>query len=238
MKKRVITGLISIFVVVVVGGGLVSHVMEQLYSINNARTHIDQVSRTINKLDIMVLNTVSGIEYVQHGDEEVRKLIDEVDEIQRTMSELEGQIMSRTFAVQSCGVCHQRPERLVRNLNMITQGMEETFGDLIMLTSILVTGGVENALGRVLSEMGSTLESYHSHVKNLDNILTPMTEHINAEVSSNIVRIKRTHDATIIVTTLFVLLGIILLASAMTRPIAKLSKGTENKWKQKLGYNV
>jgi signal transduction histidine kinase/ActR/RegA family two-component response regulator len=227
LKKRVITGLISIFVVVVVGGGLVSHIMAQLNSVNRSRTHIDRASRTINKLDLMVLNTVTGIEYVQHGDEEVRKLIDEVNEIQLTMSELEDQIMSRTFADQSCGVCHQRPERLVRNLHMITQRMEETFSDLIMLTSILVTGGVENALGRVLSEMGATLESYHTHVKSLDNILTPMTEHINVEVSSNIARIKRTHDATIIVTTLFVLLGIVVLASAMTRPIRQLSKGTE-----------
>jgi signal transduction histidine kinase/ActR/RegA family two-component response regulator len=59
------------------------------------------------------------------------------------------------------------------------------------------------------------------------NILTPMTLHINEEVGYNIVRIKKTHDATIILTTVLVLLGIIVLGTAMTKPIRSLNQGTE-----------
>ncbi|MDT8395532.1 MAG: ATP-binding protein [bacterium] len=227
MKKRIITGLVSIFVVVLLGSGLVSNIMGQLYTMNKARFLIDRVARTINELDLMVLETVKGIEHVRYGEEDVRGLIDDVDRIKNKMRIMEDEIMSGALVTQSCGVCHEQPERLVRNLGIITRKMEGTFGDLIMLTSILVTGEVKKTIGMVVTEMVTTMEIYHNHVNDLGDILALMIDHINDKMNNNIVRIKRTHDATIIVTTLLVLLGIILLASTMTKPIRQLSRGTE-----------
>ncbi len=227
MKKRFIIGLVAIFAVVLIGGGLVSNIMGQLHTVNKARFFIDRVSTTITSLDIMVLQTIKGIETIQYTEPDVRKLLDRVEEIRGNMGDLNDQIMSRSLANDSCGVCHDRPEQLVRNLHSITGKLETTFSDLTMLSSIMVTSGAGTGYDRILMDMGRTLTSFHDNIDTMRNILTPMTLHINEEVGKNIIRIKKTHDATIILTTIIVLIGIIVLGSAMTRPIRLLNQGTE-----------
>ena len=227
MKKRFITGLVALFAVVLIGGGLVSNTMSQLYTVNTARFLIDRVSTSITSLDIKVLQTIKGIETVKYDEVDIRKLLNHVEQIQGEMRDLNDQIMSRTLASNSCGVCHERPDKLILNLHSITGKMETTFSDLTMLTSILITSGAGMGYDRIFMDMAETLTTYHDHVDTMRNILTPMTEHINEEVGYNIVRIRRTHDATIILTTILVLIGIIVLATAMTRPIRSLNEGTE-----------
>jgi signal transduction histidine kinase/CheY-like chemotaxis protein len=227
VKKRFIIGLVAIFAVVLIGGGLVSNIMGQLYTVNTARFLMDRVSTTITSLDVMVLQTIKGIETVQYTEADVRMLLDRVENIRGDMGNLNDQIMSRSLATDSCGVCHDRPDKLVRNLNAINKKMETAFSDLTMLTSIILTSGAGTGYDRILMDMGVTLASFHDQIETMHNILTPMIQHINEEVGYNILRIKKTHDATIILTTILVLIGITVLGTTLTRPIRSLNQGTE-----------
>jgi len=238
MKKRFIIGLVGLFVVVLVGGGLVSNIMGQLYSVNTARFLIDRVSTTIVSLDIKVLQAIKGFEKVQYTETYVRKVLDDVEEIQGYMGELNTQIMSRNLATDSCGLCHDNPDKLVRDLHLMTSKMETTFSDLTMLTSIILTSGAGTGYDKVFMDMEITLSSFHDYVEAMNNILSPMTLHLDEEVTYNIARIRKTHDATIILTTLFVLIGIIVLGTTMTRPIRLLNQGTEAIVKGDYGYRI
>jgi len=227
LKKRFISGLVGLFAVVLIGGGLVSNIMGQLYTINTAGFLIDSVASTITNLNVKVLQTIKGIETVQYFEADVKKLLDRVDEMHHDMGVLNDQIMSRSLASESCGVCHDRPDTLVRNLHSIVGQMDTTFSDLTLLTSNILTSGSGASYDRILMDMGATLTRFHNHIDTMRNILTPMTRHINEEVGYNITRIKKTHDATILLTTVLVLIGIIVLGSAMTKPIRLLNQGTE-----------
>ncbi len=238
MKKRFIIGLVAIFTVVLVGGGLVSNIMGQLYTVNTARFLMDRVNTIITSLDIKVLQTIKGIETVQYTEEDIRMLLDSVEDIRADMGDLNDHIMSRSLASESCGVCHDRPDKLVQNLHSINKKMETAFSDLTMLTSIILTSGAGTGYDRILMDMGATLTSFHDQIESMLNILTPMTQHINEQVGYNILRIKKTHDATIILTTILVLLGIIVLATTMTRPIRLLNQGTEAIVKGDYDYRI
>ena len=238
MKKRFIAGLVGLFAVVLIGGGLVSNIMGQLYTVNHARSLVDRVSTTITSLDIMVLQTIKGIETVQYSEAEVRKLLERVGEIQTDMGALNDQIMSRSLAGDSCGVCHDNPDPLVRNLHSIVGEMETTFSNLTLLSSIILTSGTGEGHDQILMEMGTTLTRFHDHIDTMSDILTPMTRHINDEVGFNIVRIKKTHNVTVILTTVLVLIGIIVLGTAMTKPIRLLNQGTEAIVKGDYNYRI
>ncbi len=238
MKKRFIIGLVAIFTVVLVGGGLVSNIMGQLYTVNTARFLMDRVNTIITSLDIKVLQTIKGIETVQYTEEDIRMLLNRVEDIRADMGDLNDHIMSRSLASESCGVCHDRPDKLVQNLHSINKKMETAFSDLTMLTSIILTSGAGTGYDRILMDMGATLTSFHDQIESMLNILTPMTQHINEQVGYNILRIKKTHDATIILTTILVLLGIIVLGTTMTRPIRLLNQGTEAIVKGDYDYRI
>ena len=238
MKKRFIIGFMVIFAVVLVGGGLVSHIMSQLYTVNTARFLIDRVSTTITSLDLTVLKTIKGIETIQYQEEDIRELLDRVNQIQTEMRDLNVQIMSRNFAGDSCGVCHDRSDKLVGNLHSITSKMEKTFADLTMLSSIIITSSAGTGYDRILMDMETTLNSFHDHIDTMRNILTPMIRHINEEVGYNIISIKKTHDATIILTAILVLIGIITLGTVMSRPIRSLNEGTEAIVKGDYDYRI
>ena len=238
MKKRIVIGLVVIFAVVLIGGGMVSIIMSQLYKANTARFLIDRVSTTITSLDLTVLQTVKGIETIQYREEDIGDLLDRVARIQTEMRDLNVQIMSRNFAGDSCGICHDRSDKLVGNLHSITRKMEKTFSDLTMLSSIIITSGTGTGHDRILMDMETTLTSFHDHIDTLRNILTPMIQHINEEVRYKIISIKKTHDATIILTTILVLIGIITLGTVMTRPIRSLNEGTEAIVKGDYDYRI
>jgi signal transduction histidine kinase/ActR/RegA family two-component response regulator len=238
VKKRFIIGLVAIFTVVLVGGGLVSNIMGQLYTVNTARFLMDRVNTIITSLDIKVLQTIKGIETVQYTEEDIRMLLNRVEDIRADMGDLNDHIMSRSLASESCGVCHDRPDKLVQNLHSINKKMETAFSDLTMLTSIILTSGAGTGYDRILMDMGVTLTSFHDQIESMLNILTPMTQHINEQVGYNILRIKKTHDATIILTTILVLLGIIVLGTTMTRPIRLLNQGTEAIVKGDYDYRI
>jgi signal transduction histidine kinase/ActR/RegA family two-component response regulator len=238
VKKRFIIGLVAIFTVVLVGGGLVSNIMSQLYTVNTARFLMDRVTTIITSLDIKVLQTIKGIETVQYTEEDIRMLLDRVEDIRADMGDLNDHIMSRSLASESCGVCHDRPDKLVQNLHSINKKMETAFSDLTMLTSIILTSGAGTGYDRILMDMGATLTSFHDQIESMLNILTPMTQHINEQVGYNILRIKKTHEATIILTTILVLLGIIVLGTTMTRPIRLLNQGTEAIVKGDYDYRI
>ncbi len=238
MKKRFIIGLVAIFTVVLVGGGLVSNIMGQLYTVNTARFLMDRVNTIITSLDIKVLQTIKGIETVQYTEEDIRMLLNRVEDIRADMGDLNDHIMSRSLASESCGVCHDRPDKLVQNLHSINKKMETAFSDLTMLTSIILTSGAGTGYDRILMDMGATLTSFHDQIESMLNILTPMTQHINEQVGYNILRIKKTHEATIILTTILVLLGIIVLGTTMTRPIRLLNQGTEAIVKGDYDYRI
>jgi signal transduction histidine kinase/CheY-like chemotaxis protein len=238
VKKRFIIGLVAIFTVVLVGGGLVSNIMGQLYTVNTARFLMDRVNTIITSLDIKVLQTIKGIETVQYTEEDIRMLLNRVEDIRADMGDLNDHIMSRSLASESCGVCHDRPDKLVQNLHSINKKMETAFSDLTMLTSIILTSGAGTGYDRILMDMGATLTSFHDQIESMLNILTPMTQHINEQVGYNILRIKKTHEATIILTTILVLLGIIVLGTTMTRPIRLLNQGTEAIVKGDYDYRI
>ncbi|UCG39087.1 MAG: response regulator [bacterium] len=238
MRKRIIIGLTIIFAVVLLGGGLVSIVMGKLYQVNRARFLIDMVDGTVNTIDVMALEAIQGMEVVRFSEPEIRDLIDKVGRIEDMMGELEKQVMSETMARQSCGVCHQEAGQLARNLQTITRNMEETFGDLTMLTSILITGSFERGMDRLIRDIGRTLSLYHAQVTDLHRILSPMIGHINEEVNGNILRIRKIHNATIILVTILVLGGIIFLVTSVTRPIRQLSRGTEAVVKGDYAYRI
>ena len=227
MKKRIIIGLVTIFAVVAIGGAVVSYLMDQLYTFNTARFVVEQISRGITTLDIKVLQTIRGLEEVRYSEKDIRNLIADIDGIQVNMAEINERIMTDSIIVDSCRLCHDNPARLVRNVQSITRQMEDTFTDLTMLTSIVLTSGVETGYGRIINEIESSLTTYHGNVEALRSILFPMIDHISEEVNLNIIRIKGAHDTTIVLTTILVLLGIGYLVSAMTRPIGLLTRGTE-----------
>lgn len=227
MKKRFIIGLVAIFAVVLIGGGLVSNIMSQLYTVNSSRNLIDQVSTTLTSLDLKVLQTIKNIKTVTFSEEDIGNLIGQVEDIQGFMMELYGYVMSENLARNSCGVCHDRPEKLIQNLQSIALEMEESFSDLTMHTGLIVTSGAAIGYDRVFRDMEETFNSFHDDIDTMRNIITPMAMHINKEVGYNIVRIKKTHDVSIILITVLVLIGIIALATAMTRPIRLLNEGTE-----------
>ena len=227
MKRRFIIGLVTIFAVVLIGGGLVSNIMGQLYKVNTARFLIDQVYNTLTSLDLMVVKTIKDMKLVQYTENDIRALLKDVEAIQNTMVDLNGLFLSRNFAATSCGVCHEGPEKLTRNLYSIASEMETIFSDMTMLTNAIITGRAGVGYDRILSDIELTFHNYHEHLDTMRNILIPMTMHINEEVGYNIVKIKKTHDAMVILTTLLVLIGILVLATAMTRPIRSLNEGTE-----------
>lgn len=227
MKKRFIAGLVVIFAVVLIGGGLVSNTMKELYKVNTARYLVDRVNTTITSLDIMVLRTIKGIESARYTEADIKNVLGRVEEIQGSMRDLNDQVMSRSLARDSCGICHQNPDVLVRNLSNVIGEMETDFSDLTMLSSILITSSVGMGYDRILMEMGENLSSFQSRIDIVHNTLTPMIQHINEKVGYNIARIRRTHDATIILTTILVIMGIVVLGTAMTRPIRLLNQGAE-----------
>ncbi|MGD8353023.1 MAG: response regulator [Pseudomonadota bacterium] len=227
MKKKFIGGLIGIFVVVLIGGGLVSINMGQLYTVNTARLLIERISTTLSSLDMTVLQTIKGIRVIQYREEDIIELLDRVDRIKAYMVELSGQVSSERFGSDSCGACHDNPERLTRGLGDISSKMEATFSDLTMLTSVIDTSGSGSGYDLVLMDLEETFNRFHDHLETMRNILIPMSRHINEEVGYNITRIRRTHDATIIIVTLLVLAGVLVLGRAMTKPIRLLNEGTE-----------
>lgn len=227
MKRRLIIGLVTIFAVVLIGGGLVSNIMGQLYKVNTARYLIDRFSNTLTSMDLMVLQTIKSMKTVRYNEEDIRTLLENVEKIQTTVVDINNLMMSSNFAIDSCGVCHERPESLTRNFQSIAREMETTSSDLTTLTSVIITGGAGTGYDRILSDMELTFHNYHKHLDTMRNILIPMTMHINEKVGANIIRIKKTHDATIILITVLVFIGILVLATAMTKPIRSLNEGTE-----------
>jgi len=227
LKKKFIIGLVLIFAVVLIGGGLVSRIMNKLYTVNTARFLIDRLSDTITSLDLTVLQAIQGIETIQYREEDINGLLERVTRIQTEMRDLNVQIMARNFAGDSCGACHNRSDKLVGNLYSITSRMEKSFSDLTMLASIIITSGAGTGYDSILSDMETTLTGFHDHINSLHSILSPMIQHINEEVGYSIINIKRTHDATIILTTILVLIGIVALGTVLSRPIRSLNEGTE-----------
>ncbi len=227
MKKRFITGVVVISTVILIGGGLVSNVMGKMYTVNTARFLIDGVSSTITSLEIMVLQTIKGIEGIQYSGDETKNLLKQVEDIQGEMGHLYDQIKSQTFGENSCGVCHVEPDKLVQKLQNINRNMETTFSELTMLSSIILTSGMGEGFEKVLMDMGKTLKSFQGQVDSMRRILEPMTRHINEEVSFNIARVRRTLNITILLTTFLVLIGVVVLGVSLARPIKQLNRGTE-----------
>ena len=227
MKKRVITGLVGIFAVVLIGGGLVSLNMSKLYELNQARYFTDEICNLIDELDVTALKSIKELEQARLDKSRIQNLIDNVTKTEVLMRDLDQRVMSKSLANNSCGPCHEKPARLVGNLQEITGKMEESLSDLTMLTSILVTSDLGVGLDKLVREIGGILGGNQSNLMELRSILSPMMKHINLKVSGNIVRIKTAHNTTIIIVTCLVLMGIIIMAVAVTGPIKQLTRGTQ-----------
>jgi len=227
LKRRIIIGLVGIFAVVLVGGGLVSHNMNELYSVNQARFVTDEVCRLINELDVTTLKSIKELEQVRLDKSRIHNIIDLVGKTEGLMMDLGDKVMSDNLAENSCGLCHERPARLVNNLQNIAREMGDSFSDLTLLTSLLVTSDLRVGLDSLIREIGSILDSNQSAVMELRSIISPMMKHINVKVTGSIVRIEKAHYTTIILVTFLILLGIIIMAAAVTGPIKQLTRGTE-----------
>jgi len=226
LKRRIFIGLIIIFAVIVVGGGFVSRIMSQLYSANQARFLTDEVSHTINRLDLMVLQGIQEIEQARVDESRVRRITNSVEQIEILMVDLNDQVMSDALANNSCGLCHENPGELVRDLQNLIRTMEDSFADLTKLTSMLITSDLQNGLDQLIKEIGESLDRHQNRLTDIQNVVSPMMEHIDLEVNSIIVRIKRTHDITIVLFVLMILAGMITLVATVTRPLKQLTKGT------------
>lgn len=227
MKRRVFIGLVCIFTVVLVGGGLVSLTMNQLDSFDRAQFLTDEVNHIINRLDLMAWKSVQDIEKAALDETRIRNVFDNIGQMKILMGDLSEKVVSGTFAEKSCGLCHGSPDGTIINLQNVLRRVEDSFAELTMKTNSLITNGLGNELELSVRGISRELDSYQNHLAEIRNVISPMVEHIDAAVSGKTVRIKRTHEMTVILLILLVLAGMIIFLATVTGPMKQLTNGTE-----------
>jgi signal transduction histidine kinase/CheY-like chemotaxis protein/HAMP domain-containing protein len=238
LKKRIITGLFAIFVVVLLGGGMVASLMSSLSGIIQARVRVAKVHNTANDLQVIVFETIQGLDRSTSDETRIRTTIDRMASIQDVLEDLEAEVSSGELMQQGCGNCHDNPGELVKEIGDVVYALEDQYGDLALMVSMSITEHGESERTLISTEIMNTMDQIHSLVVALHDLLNPMLEHIDQEVTSSLAGIKRTHDGTIIMITLLVLMGIGLLLRSITKPIKLLSRGTEAIVKGDYNYRI
>ncbi len=227
MKRNIIIGLSSIFVVVLVGGGFVASLMTKFSKYNIAYTEMDRVLTEIEELHTQILLAVSEINVAKEDPEELNRLVGQVTAISATLSRLKGEVNPKMVTGKGCGMCHDKPGELVQGLDHLLIRFEESFDDFTMMASMLITAREGDQTKDISRRLLDSLENIYSLVVALDNETTPMLEHIHVEMQSTISRVSKTHNTTVIITVLLVLAGMIFTIRAVTHPVRRLTRGTE-----------
>lgn len=227
MKKRIIFGLLTIFMVVLVGGGIVISLTTQLQRVNIARDQVDHVYHAVTELHVAILETLRHVERSRQDKRELRLVLDGIESVHSSLFELQGKAHSGAFVQQGCSACHEDSAALVGNLEKLFVGLENSLSDLTTITSLFITRGERISDVMILREMNSILYRINTQIEELLGIISPMIGHIDVEVVANLDRIARTHNWTIILTVLLVLGAIILVFQSIARPFRLLNMGTE-----------
>ncbi len=227
MKRNIIIGLSTIFIVVLLGGGIVASLMTKFSNYNSAYNQMDQVLRDIGELHTQALLAVSEISVAKEDPEELRRLVGQVTAMSITLTRLKGEVNPRMVTDKGCGMCHEDSGELVKGLNEVLAQFESSFNDFTMMASMLITGGEGGQTKDISRRLLTSLENIYSLVADLDNETTPMLEHIHVEMENTISRISKTHNATVMITIILVLGGIIFTIRAVANPVRRLTRGTE-----------
>jgi len=227
LKRSIVIGLSAVFIVVLLGGGFVASLMTKFSKYSTAYNQMDQVLRDIEELHTQILLVVAEIDVAKEDPEELRRLVGQVTTMSITLSRLKGEVNPRMVTGKGCGMCHEKPGELVQDLNRALSRFENSFNDFTMLSSMLITGGEGGQEKDISRRLLTSLENIYSLVVDLDNETTPMLEHIHVEMENTISRISKTHNATVMITVLLVLGGIIFTIRAVANPVRRLTRGTE-----------
>lgn len=238
MKKRIVAGLVTIFLVVLLGGGVVASLMSKLSGIILARVTVAEVHDTVNDLQVVVFETIQGLQSAEEEETRIRHTLDRMSHIQNILETLSVEVSSGELEGRGCGNCHDNPASLVQEIADLVYALEESFSDLSVMVSLSITGTEVPDKGLISEEMMKDMEHIHSLVMGLHDLLNPMLDHIDQEVDTSLASIKKTHDITIILSVLLVLMGIAILLSAINKPIKLLSRGTEAIVKGDYDYRI
>jgi len=227
LKRNIVIGLSAIFFVVLVGGGLVASFMNTFNNYYVAYYQMDGVIRDIQDLHTRTLIAVGEIERARFDRDRLQDLLDRVTNINLSLSRLEQEVNPDLVTNKGCGMCHDNPESLVSDLSQVLSLFESAFNDFTMAASLLITRGEGVSPEDVKTNLQHDLDLIYDIVFELNQVTTPMLEHIHIEMDNNIARIGRLNTVTVIITIILVLGGMILTATAVTKPIRKLTRGTE-----------
>src|SRR5512138_1930230 len=238
MRKKLIAGLVGIFAVNLVGGGITSILMEELSRLDQVHFQMERISSKVNNIYIHILETMRLLR--EGGNEEVRfrKLTEHIVEMNGLVKVIVTDVNSGDLGIKGCGTCHDDPEALTGNLKRILDRYSESFDNFTMLSSLLVTKGEGVDSGTVFSDLNLTTEEMINRISEIDQIISSMLQHSNGEVEANLARLNRIHDTIIILTTLIILVVIILMIRAVGRPVKLLSQGTEAVVKGDYDYRI
>lgn len=227
MKKKLIIGLSSIFLVVVIGGVIVASLMARLEKVNQARYLMENSHQSLNHLQIDILRTIEDTRLSLEDNERLRLLLDRVESINLSIASTRNQVLTGRLAQKGCGACHDKPGKLIAGMQDILDQLEGSFDEFTFMVSLRITGRQGVNEGAVIQAMRVNLDEINSLMRKLDEIITPMIGHIDDEVNRNVARIDRAHDLTLIFTILLVIIGIILFTGILTRPMSLLTEGTK-----------
>lgn len=227
MKRKIIIGLSAIFFVVFVGGGLIASFMNTFNNYYTAYYQMDGVIRDIQDIHTKTLIAVGEIERARDEPGRLQELLGQITDINFSLSRLEQEVNPDLVTNKGCGMCHDDPESLVSSLSQVLSRFEKTFDDFTMAASMLITRGEGVSSEGFKVNLQNDLDQIYDIVYQLNKVTRPMMEHIHIEMDNNIARIGKFNTTTVIITILLVLGGMILTITAVTKPIRKLTRGTE-----------
>lgn len=227
MRRKLIMGMSVIFLLVVLGGVLISSFMARLENVNQARYLMDRAHQSFVHLQIDILRTIEDIRLSLENNEKLDALLDRVDTINLEIESIRADILTERLARQGCGLCHAGAENLVTRMEELLNRLEGSFDEFTFMASLLITGGQGVDTGAVVQVMRLNLDSINSLMVDIEKFIDPMIEHMAVEVHRQIMRIDRSHDLALFLTIVIVLLGLVIFTRILTRPVDLLTDGTK-----------
>ena len=238
MRKKLIIGLTLVFLVVFVGGAVVSVLMSRLKTVTMARHEVEVFHLTMDGLSLDALYTVDSIRRSWDDPEKFRGSLEKVHAFKASIGSVQKEFLNAQFGEKKCGMCHDRPDLLVERIETILGRLERSFSDLTLMASLYMTRKEGVSAGPVVDEMNDALDMVQLQLQELTTMVAPMIEHIDLETGRYILRIERIHNVTIILTVLLVLLVVLSLLAAVYWPVRQLTKGTEAIVKGDYDYRI
>jgi signal transduction histidine kinase/ActR/RegA family two-component response regulator/HAMP domain-containing protein len=227
VRRKLIIGLVGIFAVVLVGGGITSVLMEELSQLDMVHFQMERLASRVNSVHIHILETTKALQEIGTEETRFRRISEHIVEMNGLVKVILTEVNSGDLAAKGCGTCHTNPQDLVVNLKRILDDYVSSFDNFTMLSSLLVTRGERVDAATVQEDLNRTTEEMVARITELDQLIASMLEHSFTEVQKNLARLNRIHDVIIIITTVICLLVIVVMIRAVGRPVRLLSQGTE-----------